>query len=262
MPRTLLHSDTAKPLQPLLSFLIVSCFWENIRINALGTEKIEKNGKGEKRIVAIALIRTVILYVVTMVAVRCMGKRQLGELEPMELVVTFLISDLATLPMQDLEAPLLNSIVPIAALVLLEIFTSVLSMKCSWLHRIMSGRYTLLINEGKLNQTELKRSHMTVEEVMEELRQSGILTLEQVRYCVLETGGKISVLSVDEAEADSLPLMLIADGKMLRQNLQTAGLSKADLQTILKEQGIQKIRDVFLLYTVQGKYTCIRRNIK
>lgn len=205
----------------------------------------------------VALIRTVILFLLTVLALRCMGKRQLGELEPTELVITLLISDLATLSMQDLEMPLLYSVVPMITLVVLEILLSVLSLKFPGINRLLSGRYAVLIDDGRLDQKEMRRSQMSVAELMEELRQKGVMALEDVKYCVLETDGKISVIAKKDATRPTLPLILVSDGAVVTENLQRRGLSLADLRKIVKKQGADSIEGIFLLYEISGAYTCI-----
>lgn len=206
---------------------------------------------------AVALIRTVILYILTVTAIRCMGKRQLGELEPTEFVITLLISDLATLCMQDLEMPLVYSVIPMVTLVLLEILFSYLTLKIPFVNRLLSGRYAVLIDDGKIDQREMRRSQMTVGELMEELRQKGVMAVEDVKYCVLETDGKVSVIPKKEATQKTLPLILISDGVPVRENLRRRGLKEADLRRILEKNGFSEENSVFLLYEIAGKYTCI-----
>lgn len=208
---------------------------------------------------AIALIRTVILYVLTVTAIRCMGKRQLGELEPVELVVTLLISDLATLCMQDLEIPLAYSLIPMATLVILEITVSFLALKVPLFSRLLGGRYSVLIDDGRIDQREMRKSQMTVGELMEELRQNGLMAVEDVKYCVMENDGKISVIPKKSAAHKALPLILISDGIPVKENLSRRGINDRDLEKILEDQWGCEVKNVFLLYEIAGKYTCIPR---
>lgn len=208
---------------------------------------------------AVALIRTAILYIFTIGAIRCMGKRQIGELEPAELVITLLISDLATLCMQDLEMPLIYSLIPMATLVILEIIFSSLTMKIPRFNRVLSGRYSVLIDDGRIDQKEMRKSQMTVGELMEELRQNGLMAIEDVKYCVLETDGKVSVIPKKEATQKTLPLILISDGVTINENLRRRGLDEKDLSGILRMQGILESKKVFLLYEIAGQYTCISK---
>lgn len=208
------------------------------------------------------MIRTAILYILTIVALRCMGKRQIGELEPAELVITLLISDLATLCMQDLETPLVYSLVPMATLVILEIIFSFLTMKIPFVSRLLGGRYSVLIDDGVIDQREMRKSQMTVGELMEELRQNGLMAVEDVKYCVMETDGKVSVIPKRGATQKTLPLILISDGIPVRENLRRRGLNEEDLAFILRTQGIYEPGQVFLLYEISGRYTCIPQKEK
>lgn len=208
---------------------------------------------------AVAMIRTAILYVLTIAALRCMGKRQIGELEPAELVITLLISDLATLCMQDLEMPLIYSIIPMATLVILEIVFSFLALKIPRFSRVLAGRYSVLIDDGRIDQREMKRSQMSVAELMEELRQNGLMAVEDVKYCVLENDGKVSVIPKKGATRKELPLILVSDGTVIRENLHRRGIDDGQLALILQKEGVAEVKSVFLLYEIAGVYTCIRR---
>ncbi len=208
---------------------------------------------------AVAMIRTAILYLLTILALRCMGKRQLGELEPAELVITLLISDLATLCMQDLEMPLVYSVVPMVTLVVLEILFSFVALKIPFFSRMLGGRYSVLIDDGNIDQREMKRSQMSVGELMEELRQNGLMAVEDVKYCVLETDGKVSVIPKKGASQKTLPLILISDGVPVKENLHRRGIDAGALAAILKQEGVCEAKNVFLLYEVSGRYTCIPR---
>lgn len=208
---------------------------------------------------AVAMIRTAILYVLTITALRCMGKRQIGELEPAELVITLLISDLATLCMQDLEMPMVYSLIPMATLVVLEIAFSFLTLKFPIFSRLLGGRYSVLIDDGKINQREMKKSQMTVSELLEQLRQNGLMAVEDVKYCVLENDGKVSVIPKKGATQKTLPLILISDGMPVKENLRRRGIDEETLSAILLGQGIPEAKNVFLLYEIAGRYTCIPR---
>lgn len=208
---------------------------------------------------AVALIRTAILYVLTITALRCMGKRQIGELEPAELVITLLISDLATLCMQDLEMPLIYSVVPMVTLVVLEIIFSFLTLKIPLFNRMLGGRYSVLIDDGRIDQKEMKKSQMTIGELMEELRQNGLMAVEDVKYCVLENDGKVSVIPKKSATQKTLPLILIADGVPVQENLHRRGMDDGALAAILSQEGVSDPKSVFLLYEIAGRYTVISR---
>lgn len=207
----------------------------------------------------IAFIRTIVFYFITMLAIRVMGKRQIGQLEPTELVVTIMISELATLPIQDLDTPLVNSFVSIFTLVSFEIIISVISMKSSFMRRAVSGKYSIIIDNGKINVGEMKKVQLTVDELMEELRQSDILSPKDVRYCILETSGKMSVLSKKETEHDTLPLILVSDGKVVEKNLETMNMNKKELEMMVESKYGMKTKKLFMLLYANGEMTAISR---
>ena len=147
---------------------------------------------------ATALIRTILLYLILMVGLRAMGKRQIGELEPIELVLTLLISDLASVPMQDFGIPLLNGVVPILTLLSLSMLLSWASMHSIRFRRLICGNPTTLIKDGILQQQAMRRNRFTLDELIEELRAQGVTDLKSVKYAVLETNGQLSVLLYPE----------------------------------------------------------------
>lgn len=207
----------------------------------------------------ITFIRTAIFYFITMVAIRIMGKRQIGQLEPTELVVTIMISELATMPIQDLDSPILNTLVSIFSLVAFEILISVLSLKSQAMRHSISGKYSVLIDEGKINVDEMRKIQLTVDELMEELRQNGVLNPEDVRYCVLETSGKMSVFSKDEAKKNTFPLILISDGKPVKNNLKSLGLTKKELENLVNSKYDMRIKDFLMLLYEEERLTAVKK---
>lgn len=145
-------------------------------------------------IMTISLIRTVLLYIVIIIAVRLMGKRQISELQTSELVVTLLISDIAAIPMQDTGQPLVSGFIPIAVLVVCEIVVSALMVKSGQFRRLICGRPIVVINNGKIDQKEMRRLRLTTEDLFEDLRQKDVFSLEDVAYAIIETNGKISII--------------------------------------------------------------------
>ena len=143
---------------------------------------------------ATAFIRTIVLYFLIMVGLRLLGKRQIGELEPIELVLTLLISDLAAVPMQDFGIPLLNGVIPIVTLLSLSMLLSWGSVRSIRLRRLICGSPTALILDGKVQQDAMRHNRFTLDELIEELRSQGVTDLTSVKYAVLETDGQLSVL--------------------------------------------------------------------
>lgn len=221
-----------------------------------------------------AFVRTVLLYFILMLGLRLLGKRQIGELEPTELVLTMLISDLAAVPMQDFGIPLLSGVIPIVTLLSLSMLLSFLCMRSLRLRRLVCGREAVLIREGILQQSEMRRNRFTVDELLEELRAQGVTDLTSVKYAVLETNGQLSVLlypSEQPATPKSLglcveddvtlPTVLINDGRMLPGALHERGLSESWLMRQLAVRGFQSARQVLLLSVdEQGKVLCIGKD--
>ena len=205
-----------------------------------------------------AFIRTVLLYFIIMIGLRALGKRQIGELEPIELVMTLLISDLAAIPMQDFGIPLLNGIVPILTLLSLSMLLSWGCMRSLRLRRLICGNPTTLIKDGVLQQKAMQSNRFTLDELVEELRAQGVTDLTTVKFAVLETNGQLSVLLYpDEQPATprqlgrpvrddvSLPNILINDGRILHHNLSYAGLTLEWLMRQLKSRGYHTARELF-----------------
>lgn len=206
-----------------------------------------------------AFVRTIILYILIIAGVRLMGKRQVGELEPSELVLSLLIADLASVPMQDLGIPLHTGVIPILTLLSMTMIFSVLTMKNVRFRRLMCGRPSVVIKNGRLDQREMGRNRLTVDELMEELRGQGYTDPSVVKYAILETNGRLSVLpfadqktpTVQQLQLESreagLPLVIISDGHLLRDNLKRRGLDLAWVDKRLAEHGCTDFRSVFLM---------------
>ena len=207
-----------------------------------------------------ALIRTIILYLLLMLGLRLMGKRQIGELEPSELVLALLISDLAAVPMQDFGIPLLNGVIPILTLLSISMIISVLNLKSIRFRKLICGSPTIVIREGHILQEEMRRTRFTVDELIEDLRQQGVVDLATVEFAVLETNGQLSVLLYPEHQPitpktaqnkklrdTGLPIVIISDGRLLENNLRQLGLDRTWLQRRLEENNLASVRSVFLM---------------
>ena len=220
-----------------------------------------------------AFVRTIILYFCIMVGLRLMGKRQIGELEPSELVMTMMISDLAAVPMQDFGIPLLSGLVPILTLLALSLLLSQLSLRSLRLRTLLCGTPVVLIRRGQLQQSAMRKNRFTIDELMEELREQGISRIEDVKYAVLENSGQLSVfpwtaqqpptaeqLGLDLEDDVTLPVVLINDGRILRRNLTACGRNEAWLRKQLSREKVSSPREVFLLtLDEQGQVLCVRK---
>lgn len=211
----------------------------------------------------ISLIRAVVMYLALILVVRLMGKRQLGEMEPMEFVVTMLIANLAAVPMQETGTPLLAGLIPILVVLSMELLLSVLSYESVPLRRFLCGKPVILIENGRLLQQNLKKTRVHTDELSEYLRLQGITDLTQVQYAILETSGAISTFlypkfkpaSAKDAgvqvSSHSLPVTIIASGRLLRQNLPLLGRDEAWVRQILRDYNC-RVQDVYLLTSEPG----------
>ena len=194
-----------------------------------------------------AFIRTVILYFVITIGLRLMGKRQIGELEPTELVITLLISDLASVPMQDFGVPLLDGLVPIAALLSLSMLASYFNLKSIRFRNLICGEPAILIQNGKVSQKAMAKNRFTLDELLEQLRSQGIFDLSCVKYAILETDGQLSVLPYTREQSETLPTLIVNDGRLMEKNLKHCGLDETWLHHALKRHKANSVKDVFFL---------------
>lgn len=223
-----------------------------------------------------AFIRTIILYLILIVGLRLTGKRQIGELEPIELVLTLLLSDLASVPMQDFGIPLLNGVIPILTLLSLSTLFSYFSLRSVRFRSLVCGEPAIIIRDGKLLQDVMRHNRLTLDELLEELRSQGISDMDDVKYAILETSGQLSVLlrasrqpitasQLGQQVGDDvfLPTVIINDGRLLRDKLKQLGLDEAWLQKQLQKQHLSNTHEVFLLSVdQQGNTVCLPKEGK
>ncbi|MDR3179019.1 MAG: DUF421 domain-containing protein [Oscillospiraceae bacterium] len=212
----------------------------------------------------VSLTRTIILYLVIIVAMRLMGKRQISEMQTSELVVTLLIPDIAAIPMQNTSTPMVSGFVPIIALVALEIFLSGIMFKSCRFHDFVCGKPVIVINNGEIDQKEMKRLRMTIPDLAEQLRQLDIFSFKDVSYGIVETNGKLSVLKKpDKLEVDAsmieisvpdtgIEMVVVNCGKISNFSLSTCGLNFNWLEEILKKENVE-LKDIFLMTANKNK---------
>lgn len=220
-----------------------------------------------------AFFRTLILYFILMVGLRLMGKRQIGELEPSELVLTLIISDLAAVPMQDFGIPLVNGVFPIATLLCVSMLLSFFSLKSIRFRGLVCGYPTVIIRDGKVLQQNMARNRFTVDELLEQLRSQGYSDLTAVKYAILETSGQVSVLpytkdspvtpqvmNMTVQDDVTLPVLVINDGRVMAENLAASGRDAVWLDKQLKERRLTSPRQVFLMTVDEtGAVTCVAK---
>ena len=219
----------------------------------------------------LSYIRTIFLYLVLIAVVRLMGKRQIGEMEPAEFVVTMLVANLAAIPMQDGGIPLYSGIVPILTVLGVELILSGICMRSVRFRRILCGKPVILIDNGRVLRDNLSRTRITLDELSELLRQKDVLRIETVQYAILETNGNLSVFPYPQykpaaakevgivPKTQSLPYTIIADGQLYPENLALCGRDRRWLRAVLQDRGCPE-ESVFLL-TVDGagRIFCLKK---
>ena len=215
----------------------------------------------------VAVVRSLVLYLIIVIGIRLLGKHQVSELEPAEFVLALIIADVASVPMQDYGIPLLMGVIPIITLLCLSMILSVLTLKNLKIRALLTGIPSILIQNGVVDQKELRRTRMTMDEVLEELRLQGYTNLAAIRYAILETNGQLSILPYEQKKPPSaenmdipvsdpgLPLVLINDGRLISANLKRRGLNERWLEQQLKNHGVSGVKDVFLLTVDEEKQT-------
>ncbi|HYF82331.1 MAG TPA: DUF421 domain-containing protein [Clostridia bacterium] len=208
----------------------------------------------------IAFVRTLILYILIVIVLRLLGKRQIGQLQPSELVVALIIADLAAVPMANVGIPLISGIIPIITLFIMEELLSYISMKSERARGIICGKPSILIERGVILEKELRRIRYNINDLLEQMRLKNFPNLEDIDYAILETSGQLSVIPKPEVKpatikdlnikptAQNLPVTIIIDGRVISDNLYKVGLSNDWLSNELKTNKIKSAKDVFFAY--------------
>ena len=202
----------------------------------------------------IIFIRTFVIFTVLLIVMRLMGKRQIGEMQPFEFVITLLIAELACIPMADVSVPLVYGIVAILAVFILHQIFTVLEQTSRPVKKIISGKPSLVLNKDGVDFKELKNNNMNVEDLLEAMRSAGYFALDDIDYAIFESNGKLSALEKTEQKPEtenSLPLLIINNGKIVDQNLIKSGLSVSELLSAAKKNGAESLKDVGVL-TLDG----------
>ncbi len=207
----------------------------------------------------VIFFRSIILVTCVLIALRILGKRQIGELETSEFVVTLVISDLASVPMQNIGTPLLHGIIPILTMVGLQFLITFGILKSIRFRTLMSGKPSIVIQEGEIKQSELKKSRLTIDELLEELRTQDVLDLSTVKYAILETGGDLSVIKYADlrtvtvkdmgihTEEKGLPIILISDGRYLDENIEIRNITRKWVDNYLIKNKLPDHKGIYLM---------------
>ena len=205
------------------------------------------------------IARSVILYILILFLLRIMVKRQLGEMQPFELVITLIIADLATIPMAETALPLIQGIIPLLTLACIHYFICLLSRKSLFFRKLINGKPIILLDEEGINYENLKRVNMTFNDLMEGIRTAGYFNLEELLYVILQTNGSMTIVNRSQyapltaedvnipKEQASLPIIIVTKGKINKENLELAQIDEEFLINNIKNVGIKSLKDILIL---------------
>lgn len=207
--------------------------------------------------------RSIIIYIIVLIVMRLMGKREIGQMQPFELAISIMIADLASIPMTDIGIPISNGIIPIMGLLVMHLVISILNMKSGTLRGLICGKPTILIYRGKIDEEKLRAERLTLNELEEKLRSNNVMNLGDVEYAILETSGDISVIQKPNKrtttpedfnimpEYEGISYDLVIDGKVMQDNLNKLDKSYEWLKT--QTEKFQMKPEEALIVTVNGK---------
>ena len=211
----------------------------------------------------ITFFRAIVLYLIVLVVMRLMGKREIGQLQPFELAISIMIADLASIPMTEIGIPIFNGIVPILGLLVMHLILSLIKLKSLKAREIICGKPSILIYRGKINEKELKKERFTINELEERLRGNNVVNLGDVEYAILETSGQVTVIQKPEKrntipedfnivpEYEGIPYDLVVDGKVMNKNLKAIGKNYNWLKKQVEKFDIKP--EEALVVTIDGK---------
>lgn len=217
-------------------------------------------------------VRVIILYILLLFIMRLMGKREIGQMQPFEFVIAIMIADLASIPMSDVGIPLFNGIVPILALLILQMIISIVNLKSIWGRRIICGKPSILIYRGRIDEKILKKEKFTINELQERLRENNIFNIADVEYAILETSGQITVIQKPEKrntipedfnivpEYEGIPYDLVIDGRVMHENLKTIGKDYNWLLKETKKFNIKPEEALIITYDAKQQIFCQKKD--
>ncbi len=202
----------------------------------------------------LVIIRTAIIFFTLLVIMRLMGKRQIGEMQPFELVITLLIAELACIPMADASIPLLYGIISVVTIYVLHEIVTLLDLKVKPLKSFISGKPSLVVNKDGIDDYQLKKNNLDVSDLIESLRSAGYFSLDSIDYALYESNGTFSALPKEnyEEKQTSLPLVIVDNGSFDEKNLALTGLKREYFEGILAENGVKNVKRVLVL-TADGE---------
>lgn len=211
----------------------------------------------------VAVLRATVLYFIVLVSLRIMGKGELGELQPFDLVVSLMIAELAAMPMEDLNSPISHGITAIVTLMFLQCLTSYVALKSNKARRIICGKPSILIDHGKFNVREMNKLRVNVNDLLGQLRLKGYYNVADVDYLIMETNGQISVIASTKALDDKctmIPVSIILDGRVMTNNLERYNISEKTLEYELKKKKINVKDVIYGFVDEKNEFIFYRRN--
>ena len=217
-------------------------------------------------------IRAIILYIIVLIVMRLMGKREIGQLQPFELAISIMIADLASIPMTETGVPIFNGIVPILGLLVMHLIISVINMKSITARKIICGKPSILIYRGKIDEQILRKERFTINELEEQLRGNNVTSLSDVEYAILETSGRVTVIQKPNKrtttpedfnimpEYEGIPYDLVIDGKIMHDNLKAIGRDYNWLQKEVKKFGIRPEQALIVTLDGNNNIFCQKKN--
>lgn len=220
------------------------------------------NNNGDDMNYITIFFRSTFFYVLIALLYRLMGKREVGELSIMDLVVSIFIAQIASIGIEKYDRSIFYSLVPISALVSLQIITSIIELKSSKMRKIIDGDFSVIINKGKIDFNEMEKQRYNLDDLLVELRHEGIKSIEEVDYAILETNGNLSIFKLSDDNTRTYPLPVIVDGKIQEETLIQIGKSINWLEKELETDNL-KIEDIFYaFYKNKNLFLIEKDNIK
>lgn len=195
----------------------------------------------------VVLVRSVIIFIILVVGIRLMGKRTLGELQPYEFVIMLAVAELACIPMQDINISIFYGLVPLGVVIVLHYTITILTSKSIKMRKFLNGKPFIVIDDDGINAETLQKLNIDINDLMASIRQQGYFSITQIKYGIIETNGKLSLLENDEAQVpNSIPMTLIVEGKLLDENINVLNITKAQIDKLLSDNRL-KMKEVLLM---------------
>ena len=222
----------------------------------------------------ITLIRSILLYIIVLIVMRVMGKREIGQLQPFELAISIMIADLASIPMADVGIPISNGIIPILGLLVMHLIISFMNIKSMKIRGVVCGKPSILIYRGKIDEKALKKERFTLNELQERLRGNNVFNLGDVEYAILETSGQITVIQKTNKrttipedfnimpEYEGIPYDLVVDGKIMYENLKQIGKNEIWLEKQVEKFKMKPEEALIVTYDGKGQILCQKKEKK